>query len=201
MFGDFQFPDSVRMNLGYNVKTVTGMNLSDFHIGLEFICGPFWWRCTDVGTRTVTAIRLIEDDPVWYEGPPYMVEEAVLDETEIEDAHLTEEDHIRASIAEARSSGHPNFPNEAVTRMTDARLKGEPYPRKGLFRFDRTSSDGEILHPYAGRRSGDSWIICVYLPFTKEWGEMQEAEFIALPIASKIDIKRRAAQSSQPRGS
>ncbi|AJY38197.1 hypothetical protein I6G56_00200 (plasmid) [Burkholderia humptydooensis] len=175
------------------------MKLSDFKIGLEFICGPFWWRCTDVGTRTVTAIRLVEDDPVWYEGPPYMVEEVVLNEAELDDAHLIEEDHIRASIAEARSSGHPNFPHEALMRMMEARLEGEPYPRKGLFRFDRVRADGEILHPYAGRRADDSWIICFYLPFMKEWGEMQEVEFIALPIAANIDVKQRAAQSPQPR--
>ena len=65
------------------------MRVADFHIGLEFICGPFWWRCTDIGTRTVAAVRLVEDDPRWYEGPPYMVEEVVLDETELEDGHLT----------------------------------------------------------------------------------------------------------------
>lgn len=176
------------------------MKLSDFHIGLEFICGPFWWRCTDVGARTVIAIRLVEGNPIWYEGPPYMVDEVVLDETEMEDAHLTEEDHIRASIAEERSSGHPNFPHEAVMRMMEARVEGEAYPRNNLFRFDRVRTDGEILHPYAGHLVGDSWIICFYLPFTKEWGEMQEAEFIALQIATNISVKQRAEQSRQPRG-
>ncbi|WP_256732492.1 hypothetical protein [Burkholderia pseudomallei] len=63
----------------------------------------------------------------------------------------------------------------------------------------RVRADGEILHPYAGRRADDSWIICFYLPFMKEWGEMQEVEFIALPIAANIDVKQRAAQSPQPR--
>src|SRR5471030_3538154 len=87
------------------------MKPADFHIGLEFVCGPFWWRCTDVGSRTVTAIRLVEDNPVWYEGPPYMVDEVVLDEAELGDAHLSEEEKIRASIDEARKSGHPGFPH------------------------------------------------------------------------------------------
>ncbi|KWE83761.1 hypothetical protein WT54_19625 [Burkholderia territorii] len=47
------------------------MNHSDFHIGLVFMDCTGWWRCTDVGTRTILAIRLDHDDPHWYEGPPY----------------------------------------------------------------------------------------------------------------------------------
>lgn len=181
-------------------RSVIDMKLADFHIGLEFICGPFWWRCTDVGTRTVVAIPLIEDNRLWCEGPPYMIEEVVLDEGEIKNAHLTEEDHIHASIAEARSSERLNLPHDAVMRMIEARIEGEPYPRKGLLRFDRVRMDGEILHPYATRQVGDSWIIRFYLPFTKEWGEMQEVAFVALPIATEIDVKQRAEQSPQSRG-
>lgn len=113
------------------------MKLTEFHVGLEFICGPFWWRCTDVGTRTVTAIRLVEDDPVWYEGPPYMVDEVVLDESELADAHLTEEDHIQAALDEANTAEHPGYSHEAVTRMMDEKLDGEPYPRTRLLSFDR----------------------------------------------------------------
>jgi hypothetical protein len=127
---------------------------SDFHIGLEFTCGPFWWRCTDVGTRTVTVIRVVEDNPVWYEGPPYMVDEVVLDEAELGDAHLSEEEKIRASIDEARKSGHPGFPHEAVSRMMNEKRGDDPYPRKRLLQFDRVCVDGEILHPSAARRDG-----------------------------------------------
>jgi hypothetical protein len=168
------------------------MKPSDFRIGLEFICGSFWWRCTDIGTRTVTAIRLVDDDMVWYEGPPYMVGEVVLDEAELEDCHLTEEDHIRASMNDALTSGHPGFPHGAVTRMMAARLEGQQYPRKGLLRFDRVRGDGEILHPYAGRKTGEAWLICFYLPFAKGWGEMSEAEFIVLPIATQAVLRARA---------
>ena len=171
------------------------MRVADFHIGLEFICGPFWWRCTDIGTRTVAAIRLVEDDPRWYEGPPYMVEEVVLDETELEDAHLTEDDHIRSSLAEADASGHPGFPGEAVRRM-HARLDDDCYPRKQLFRFDRVRADGEILHPYAGRPENEKWVICFYLPFTEVWGEMPEAEFIGLPVSTTADLRERAHRPS-----
>jgi len=48
------------------------MRLSDFYIGLEFYMSGSRWRCTDIGSRVVLAIKLEhEDDPSWYKGPPY----------------------------------------------------------------------------------------------------------------------------------
>ena len=52
------------------------MKHSDFKVGLEFLTAAGRWRCTDVGTRTVAAIRLdLDHDPGWYGGPPYAVVE------------------------------------------------------------------------------------------------------------------------------
>jgi hypothetical protein len=62
------------------------MKHSDFKAGLEFLTAAGRWRCTDVGTRTVAAIRLdLDHDPSWYGGPPYPVVEYVFDEYGIED--------------------------------------------------------------------------------------------------------------------
>ena len=62
------------------------MQHSDFFIGCEFTTAAGAWRCTDVGTRTIAAIRLDhDDDPSWYNGPPYPVVEHVFDEDGIED--------------------------------------------------------------------------------------------------------------------
>jgi hypothetical protein len=62
------------------------MKHSDFHIGLEFMTAAGRWRCTDVGTRTIAAIRLdLDNDPSWYAGPPYGIVEHVFDEDGIED--------------------------------------------------------------------------------------------------------------------
>ena len=62
-----------------------GMKHSDFKIGREFLTETGRWRCTDVGKRTITAIKLDhDDDPSWYNGPPYAVVEHVFDEFSIE---------------------------------------------------------------------------------------------------------------------
>lgn len=59
------------------------MDHLDFDIGTEFYCGGARWRCTDIGTRTIAAIKLDKDDPSWYSGPPYAVAESVFDEDSI----------------------------------------------------------------------------------------------------------------------
>ena len=61
------------------------MEHSEFEIGRTFWCGGRQWRCTDVGTRTIAAIKLDHDhDPSWYNGPPYAVAEHVFDEDAME---------------------------------------------------------------------------------------------------------------------
>ena len=66
------------------------MKHSDFWIGREFFTEAGRWRCTDVGMRTIAAIRLdLDHDPSWYEGPPYGIIEHVFDEDEIEGCEPT----------------------------------------------------------------------------------------------------------------
>lgn len=75
-----------------------GMKIDDFSIGTEFYTAAGKWRCTDIGTRVVVAIRIEEvtvvrskrdggtstsvvlDDKSWLNGPPYAVAESVFDE-------------------------------------------------------------------------------------------------------------------------
>jgi hypothetical protein len=60
------------------------MERSDFRIGCEFMTATGRWRCTDIGTRTIVAIRLNhDDDPSWYNGPPYAIVEHVFGEDDI----------------------------------------------------------------------------------------------------------------------
>jgi hypothetical protein len=77
------------------------MRHGDFRIGVEFRCGGRLWRCTDIGTRTIVAIRIdrveVGGSPAlrrtlsgaeaeaegWFNGPPYAVAESVFDENAI----------------------------------------------------------------------------------------------------------------------
>ena len=98
------------------------MKHSEFRIGLEFWCGGKRWRCTDVGTRVVTAISLelhelaeliasddasgptetrhfTTDDSEWLLGPPYKIAESVFDEYDIEGCSLTQEEQGDGPVA------------------------------------------------------------------------------------------------------
>lgn len=80
-----------------------------FTIGLEFWSGDRQWRCTDVGSRVVIAIRIDSAEIVsiragertmdilsrfraeragWFDGPPYAVAECVFDEDDLEGCSL-----------------------------------------------------------------------------------------------------------------
>ena len=59
------------------------MERREFAIGLEFHMGEARWRCTDVSTRTIAAIKLDASDASWYNGPPYAVAEFVVNEDDM----------------------------------------------------------------------------------------------------------------------
>lgn len=86
------------------------MKHAEFYVGLRFWTATGEWMVTDIGTRTVVAVRLesvvvthelatnqetrrpvtFEEDPSWWNGPPYGVAEHVFDEYSIEGCHLTQ---------------------------------------------------------------------------------------------------------------
>jgi len=76
----------------------------DYSIGLEFKTDTGIWRCTDIGQRTITAIKISDititttkpdgssttrldesPDTSWFNGPPYAVQEVVFDENDLLD--------------------------------------------------------------------------------------------------------------------
>lgn len=168
------------------------MKHSDFTIGCEFEgSAGFRWRCTDVGTRTIAAIQLTDVDPRLCKGPPYLTRETVFDEHEMERCHVSRTEAIKAALLDTHGSGHPGYPSEVVIHMLETRYKHR-YPNDGVLRFDRRRADGEILHPYAGRSDGGRWIIELYLPFRKAYDQMDQGDFIDLPIATESDLSDRA---------
>jgi hypothetical protein len=90
------------------------MTHSDFKIGGAFRCDEKIWRCTDIGTRTIVAIRIdsVEvgsnipecrrtlshgqaETEGWFSGPPYAGVEQVFDEYD-QEACTPERSRIRA---------------------------------------------------------------------------------------------------------
>lgn len=60
------------------------MNHNEFKIDTEFYTATGRWRCTDVGSRVIVAIKLDEKfDESWHAGPPYAIAEHVFDEYDI----------------------------------------------------------------------------------------------------------------------
>ena len=88
------------------------MELSDFAIGETFWTHGGAFRCTDIGTRVVVAVKLgprevtttetvdgelrmttkMTDDPSWLNGPPYAVAELVFDEYDLPGCFRSEAD-------------------------------------------------------------------------------------------------------------
>jgi hypothetical protein len=66
------------------------MQYSEFKIGTEFFTASGRWRCTDIGTRVVVALKLDAPDETWYAGPPYALAEYVLDENDLEGCSLSD---------------------------------------------------------------------------------------------------------------
>jgi len=64
------------------------MKHNQFKIGTEFFTATGKWRCTDIGTRTITVIKLDMLDNSWYKGPPYAVVEHSFDEYDLDGCEL-----------------------------------------------------------------------------------------------------------------
>jgi hypothetical protein len=83
------------------------MKHADFTLGGTFWCSERQWRCTDIGSRTIVAIRIDSVEVAsstlhlpkvlsrgeaeaegWFNGPPYAVLETVFDESDLEACSL-----------------------------------------------------------------------------------------------------------------
>ena len=67
------------------------MKHGEFKIACHFYTSTGKQRCTDVGQRTIVAIRIDEnpDDLSWLSGPPYAKAEIVFDEYDMPGCHFT----------------------------------------------------------------------------------------------------------------
>ncbi|WP_152670274.1 hypothetical protein [Lysobacter capsici] len=175
------------------------MKIEDFDLGTIFytVTGQRW-RCTDVGRRSILAIELTEElDEAWTVGPPYVVPEVPFDEIQISSAFRTGEESVLSALDAASRDSHPGYPSEAVFTMMKAWSSEESrrYPRRLLFRIDRVSAEGEIMHPFAASPEGDEWNIHVYLPFALRYEWILESDFIRMRPSTEADLRNRAKRS------
>ena len=119
------------------------MELSDFAIGETFWTHAGAFRCTDIGTRVVVAVKLgpreigraekvdgelritkrIDDDPSWLNGPPYAVEEVVFDENELLGCFRTEAELLvtaRTNDTSRRDFSRASNAGRALARLKSA---------------------------------------------------------------------------------
>lgn len=111
-------------------RKIIVMKHADFRIGASFWTVTGEWRCTDIGSRTIIAIRLDKGEDVsWYSGPPYAIVEQVFDEDDLHGCFCDVQDVelVRARIRDG---------SEAVGRRVAASPEGAAFYRE----WDATSS-------------------------------------------------------------
>lgn len=108
------------------------MELSEFRIGDEFECDDRRWRCTDIGTRVIVAIRVdtVEvggteprtlnqaqaEAEGWFNGPPYASPEIVFDEYDQEGC-----EPVAVTRNEREVLGVEDFSAEDIAALEEAR--------------------------------------------------------------------------------
>ncbi|HZC34117.1 MAG TPA: hypothetical protein VE242_00815 [Chthoniobacterales bacterium] len=128
-------------------------------IGMEFWSDGGHWRCTDVGTRTVIAIKLDQEDPRNYSGPPYMVVEDAMDEFDLQTCYATKEER------------DDNFPDvqDGPDPSTLVRAESGKYYRRGMEKkmvvefneaeFRRVTRLGQAMQEGSATESEKLWLV------------------------------------------
>jgi hypothetical protein len=93
------------------------MEHRDFVIGQSFWTATGEWRCTDIGTRIIAAIKLDKDEPSWYNGPPYAVSESVMDEYDFGGCYASREERDADDDADAPEATSEDL--SGFTRIPD----------------------------------------------------------------------------------
>ena len=96
---------------------------------------------------------------------------------------------IADRLSSLETSSHPNFDSKDFFKMM--KEKDRNYPRKKLLSRDRVNAHGHILHPYAAKKIEDTWYVKTFELFSRTYSEMNEDEFVQLPLATEEDMKKR----------
>ena len=70
------------------------MKHSEFEIGKPFTTGSGLWICTDIGKRTIVAVKKERFDTAVLKTPPFDIEESVFDEYDIQGCEMLEDANL-----------------------------------------------------------------------------------------------------------
>lgn len=171
------------------------MKKDDFKIGLEFTDGHLWYRCTDIGTRTVLGVCVIDFrthtriPQSLLEETPTCLEEKVFDETELKRCYIDFNEHIhtlvdkfkeeKSSIVLVQRDNH--FVKESLRYHFNRDNKKYPFPK--VLSRPRLQNQYEIAPLGASFHDQKWWVL---VGKETEIFEMEEADFLALPLWNKV---------------
>lgn len=123
------------------------MQHSNFTRGQSFWMSGCHWRCTDIGERVITAIKIDQEDASWYNGPPYAVLETVIDEYDFEACYLTrEEDAAVTAMISSEEFEAANREGERVRKLEE----GIPRLKVVRLRDDKFNKEYSLPGPFWG---------------------------------------------------
>lgn len=160
------------------------MKIKDFFIGKDFFLRGESYHCTDVGSRTVSAICTDNIDKKWITHRPLMVEERLLSERDIgmcsekKDCSLELEHKMDKVLAFSEVA-------QSVIANEQKHRNHSYYPMKGIFGIERVRPDGKAVYPYSARQYSDKWIILCYIQETQSFIDVQESAFLSYELAEK----------------
>lgn len=196
------------------------MNRADFIIGTEFWCGGGRWRCTDIGTRTIAAIRLDQVNVAstepeqrrtltraaaeaegWFNGPPYAVCEMVFDEHDQAGCTPTQdEDRFTAMTAiTRRAAQRPVFdprPPDQIIGYNAEQSDHPPalVPNSETVQAMKAAERGEVTT--AGRTGADLIAALRASPCRDIDIEPERTKAPTMPLPPEFDTELRAANAS-----
>lgn len=196
------------------------MKIKDFEIGGLFFFGyGGQWKCTDIGTRTITAVKINLDegkDSDWFSGPPYAVKEVVFNEKDISNCYKDNLSRLEIYLNK-HFSDKPKFSDEAKDKISkmyeDFKLT---FFDNEIFHHLRVGPNGEIYQPITPNINQEmanklsvkeklyvkyNYQINIYELFTNQFYSMPVKKFLKFKIATEQDYKNRKSSLNVMRNS
>ncbi len=166
------------------------MKHSDFYVGLIFNTAVGSWRCTDIGTRTISGIYLDEElDEIWFVGPPYVVQEVLFDELDFRRCFADIKEALNERVQDVDYFISMENMKKIMASLSES--KEVKYPREALFRLDRQTKTGALIQAKGARLISGSfnkdimiderkWELICFMPYKETFITMTENDFIKL---------------------